>query len=79
MIERLRRALEHIDELPPEAQEEVAEHIEEYIEPLVVPPGSLAGSMPDLPDDMEETLLRLRREAPPTPPMEEQLRWLEEE
>jgi len=79
MIERLRRALEHIEELPPEAQEEVAEHIEEYSEPLVVPPGSLAGSMPDLPDDMEETLVRLRRESPPTPSMEEQFSWLEEE
>ena len=79
MIARLRRALEHIDELPPELQDEIAEQIEAYTEPLALPAGSLAGSMPDLPDDAEETLLRWRREVPPTPPMDEQLRWLDEE
>jgi hypothetical protein len=79
MIERLQRALEHVDELPPEIQEELAEQIEELIEPLEAPSGSLAGSMPDLPDDAEETLLRWRRETPPTPPVEEQLDWLDEE
>lgn len=79
MIDRLQRALEHVDELPPGIQEELAEHIEQYIEPMDIPSGSLAGSMPDLPDDAEETLLRWRRETPPTPPIEEQLRWLEEE
>jgi len=79
MIERLQRAFEHIEELSPEEQEEIAELIEQRIEPLDVPLGSLAGSMPDLPDDTEETLLRWRREAPPTPPMKDQLRWVEEE
>jgi hypothetical protein len=34
--------------------------------------------MPDLPDDMEETLLRWRRESPPSPLMDEQLRWLDD-
>ena len=62
-----------------EEQEEIAEQIEEFIEPLSVPKGSLAGSLPDLPDDAEETLLRWRREAPSTPPpIDEQLGWLEE-
>lgn len=79
MIERLQRALEHIEELPPDMQEEIAEQIEEYVEPLEVSLRSLAGSMPDLPDDAEETLLRWRRETPPTPPVEEQLDWLDEE
>ncbi len=79
MIDRLQRALEHIEELPPEIQEGLAEQIEQYIEPLDMPTGSLAGSMPDLPDDAEETLLRWRRETPLTPPIEEQLRWLGEE
>ncbi len=79
MIERLQRALEHVEELPPEVQEQLAEHIEEWTEPLELPVGSLAGSMPDLPDDAEEILLRWRREAPITPPVEEQLKWLEEE
>lgn len=64
MIERLQRALEHVDELPPAIQEELAEYIEQNVEPLDVPAGSLAGSMPDLPDDIEETLLRMRHKAP---------------
>jgi hypothetical protein len=34
MIERLQRALEHIDELSPEAQEEITELIEEQTEPV---------------------------------------------
>lgn len=34
MIERLARALEHIDELSPEAQEELAQQIEELTAPL---------------------------------------------
>lgn len=79
MIERLQRALEHVDELSPAIQEELAEYIEQNIEPLDMPVGSLAGSMPDLPDDMEETLFRMRHEVPPKPLMDEQLRWLEEE
>ncbi len=79
MIDRLRQALEHIEELPPDIQEEIAELIETYTDPLDVPAGTLAGSMPDLPDDAEETLLRWRREVPPTLPADEQLRWLEEE
>ena len=34
MIERLRRALEHIDELPPSMQEVLAEQIEQMTEPV---------------------------------------------
>lgn len=79
MIERLQRALEHVEELSPPVQEEIAAQIEQYLEPLDVPAGSLAGSMPDLPDDAEETLLRWRHESPPSPPLDEQLRWLEDE
>ncbi len=33
-----------------------------------------SGAWSDLPDDMEETLLCWRREVPPTPPIEDQLR-----
>lgn len=79
MIERLQRALEHVEELSPPVQEEIAAQIEQYLEPLDVPAGSLAGSMPDLPDDAEETLLRWRHESLPSPPVDEQLRWLEDE
>ncbi|HKV83303.1 MAG TPA: hypothetical protein VJN88_02025 [Ktedonobacterales bacterium] len=79
MIERLQRALEHVDEIPPEIQEAIADQIEQYIEPLDMPAGALAGSMPDLPDDAEETLLRWRRESVATPPLADQLGWLEDE
>lgn len=79
MIERLQRAMEHIEEVSPEIQEQLAAIIEENTEPLETAAANLAGSMPDLPDDMVETLLRMRREVPPTPPMDEQLGWLDEE
>ena len=81
MIDRLARALEHVEDLPEEVQEELAEHIEQYVEPmpLLPPTVSLAGSMPDLPEDLEETILRWRHATPPTPSMDEQLRWLDEE
>jgi hypothetical protein len=52
----LARALQHIEELPPELQEEIAIQIEEYVEPLDVPQGSLAGSMPNLPDSVRNAL-----------------------
>lgn len=86
MIERLARALEHVEELPLEVQEELAEQIEFYRRAGDLgAPGpssvhrSFAGIWRDLPDDMEETLLRWRHEAIPTPPIEDQLRWMEEE
>jgi hypothetical protein len=34
MIERLQRALEHIEELSPEAQADLAQQIEDFTEPL---------------------------------------------
>ena len=71
MIARLRRALEHVDELPPDIQEEIAEQIEQHVglsESTQHWDRSLAGVWSDLPDDMEETLLRWRHEAPPSPP-----------
>lgn len=73
VIEHLRRALEHLDELTPDEQEDVAEQILAYagrIEPYGARARRLAGAWADLPDDMEETLLRWRREAPPTPLVE---------
>ena len=38
-----------------------------------------AGAIPDLPDDMEEELMRRRRQSTPTPPLAEQLKWLDDE
>lgn len=41
---------------------------------------SYAGAWADLPEDDElETLDRMRHESTPTPPLDEQLRWLDEE
>ena len=82
MIERLARALELIDDVPEDVQEQLAGEIEEYIK-LPRQDASrirrLAGIWSDLPDGMEETLLCWRREGSPTPPIEDQLRWQEEE
>lgn len=55
MIERLQRALEHVDELSPAMQDEIAQQIEEMIEPVeevvvperVIPDGSLPKSVRD--------------------------------
>jgi len=38
MIERLQRALEHVDELSPDEQEDIAQLIEEMTEPLEATP-----------------------------------------
>jgi len=66
MIERLQRALQHIEELSPAAQEDLAQFIEEITEPFAsassadedLPPSvqrglALAGTWRDLQDDDE--------------------------
>jgi hypothetical protein len=63
MIERLARALEHIDKVPEPVQEQLAEQIEVFASTSQVAAASRAGAWSDLPDDMEETLLRWRRES----------------
>jgi hypothetical protein len=73
---RLQRALQRIDEVPAEQQDEIAAIIEDTLAPYLDRPsyaGALAGL---LPDDAEEQLLRLRRSSSPTPPLEDQLREL---
>jgi len=74
VVEHLRRALEHLEELTPDEQEDVAEQILAYtgrVEPRGVRARRLAGAWADLPADMEDTLLRWRREVPPTPLIED--------
>jgi hypothetical protein len=44
MIERLQRALEHIDELSPTAQDDLAQFIEEMTEPTMHVPDARVGS-----------------------------------
>ena len=80
MIDRLHRALEHIDELPPELQEQLAEIIEQHTEPVDIPSEALAGAWSDLPDTFDEMLDALdeiRHASPPTSPMDEQLSWMD--
>ncbi|WIG60083.1 MAG: hypothetical protein OJF49_002831 [Ktedonobacterales bacterium] len=79
MTTRLQRALQRIDEVSPEQQDEIAALIEDALAPYLDLPsyaGSLAGL---LPDDAEEQLLQLRRASPPSPPIEDQLRGLMED
>lgn len=82
MIDRLHRALEHIDELPPELQEQLAEIIEQHTESVDFPVSALAGAWSDLPDTFDEmldTLDDIRHASPPTPPVDEQLAWLDKD
>lgn len=74
MTTRLQRALQRIDGVSAEQQDEIAALIEDALTPYLKRPsyaGALAGL---LPDDAEEQLLRLRRTSPPSPPLEEQ--WI---
>ncbi len=75
MIERLHRALQHIDEVPPEVQEDLASIIEEQLAPHIDLP-SYAGAITGMPDDAEEVLMHWRHESPPALPIEEQLKGL---
>lgn len=73
---RLQRALQRLDEVPAEQQNELAALIEDALAPHaehVSYAGAIAGL---LPDDAEEQLLQLRRASSPTPPIDEQLRGL---
>ena len=82
MTERLQRALEHLDELSPELQDQLAELIEQHISPALVPSETLAGAWSDLPDTFDEmldALDRLRHASPPTPAIAEQLAWMDTE
>jgi len=98
MIERLRRALDHIDDLSPEAQLDLAQQIEALSAPqdelsmLHILPAdeqlphsvrvalSLGGAWSNLQDDDEFAYFdRIRHETPPSPPMDEQLAWLDED
>ena len=82
MIDRLHRALEHVDELPLDLQEQLAEIIEQHTEPVDISSESLAGAWSDLPDTFDEmldALDRIRHASPPTPPVDEQLAWMDAE
>jgi hypothetical protein len=78
MTERLRTIIQQLEDLPAEEQNLLAEQIADLLLPQI-DKETYIGSIPDLPDDAEDILLQWRREVPPTSPIEEQLRWLEEE
>jgi len=67
MIDRLQRAVEILETLPPNVQEAAAEQIEHLTASLVpspLPRRSYSGIWADLPDDMEETLDQWRHAVP---------------
>ncbi len=72
---RLQQAIQRLQEIPPLQQDEIARLIEGQLVPATILP-SYAGSMPDLPDEFEEELMRRRHDVPPTPPLNEQLQEL---
>ncbi len=70
MIDRLQRALQRVNDLPTDVQEQLAEQIEDL---LPIQEGAreyFGGSMPDIPEDAEETLLRMRHAVPPSKPID---------
>ena len=82
MIQRLQRALDHVDELSTDLQEQLAEIIEQHTEPVATPATGLAGAWSDLPDTVDEMLDALetiRHATTPTPPLDEQLAWMNED
>lgn len=97
MIERLQRALEHVENLSPEAQADLAQQIEDMAGPagkaaepettvseeqsaVVRRALELAGAWSDLADDDEFVALdRIRHASAPTPPVEEELAWLDDD
>ena len=68
LTDRLQQVIQRLQEIPPFQQDEIARMIEGQLVPATILP-SYAGSMPDLPDDFEEELMRRRHEVPPTPSM----------
>ena len=97
MIERLQRALEHVEDLSAEAQLELAQQIEALSASLDDLPTlrdlpadealprsvgvalALGGAWSNLQDDDEFAAFdRMRHETAPSPPMEDQLAWLDE-
>lgn len=87
MLDELREILERVQQAPEAEQRLIAQLVQMELErarqdaalPIELR-DSYAGAWADLPEDDElETLDRLRHEASPTPPLDEQLRWLDDE
>ncbi len=86
MVDELRRIFERAQQLPEDVQRHIAALLQSELdqaqqdsESLIEPRTSYAGAWSDLPEDDEvEALDRMRHAVPPTPPLDEQLRWLDE-
>jgi hypothetical protein len=84
MVDELREIFERVQQQPEAVQRQIAVLIEQALEQASGIAAddareSYAGAWSDLPEDDEfETLDKLRHESPPSPPVEEQLRWLDE-
>lgn len=83
MIERLQRALEHVEELTeplgdlPALNDRAAG---DTLPQTVCDALALAGAWSDLQGDDEfEAMDRIRHDSKPSPPMDEQLAWLDDE
>ncbi len=82
MVDELSELVARVRQQPEAVQRHIAEVIQKALEQAQIEDAldSYAGAWSDLPEDDEaETLDRLRHESPPTPPLEDQLRWLDEE
>jgi len=82
VIDELRRAIERLRQQPEAVQRHIAELIEQALQEAQSghAPDSFAGAWSDLQDDDEFAYFdRIRHETPPSPPMDEQLAWLDED
>lgn len=86
MIEELRRVIAQVEQQPEDVQRHIAEMVRQELDHAcqgqtsAVARTSYAGAWSHLPEDDElETLDRQRHVVPPTPPVDEQLQWLEDE
>ena len=86
MQEDLRAVFERAQQLPEAAQRAIAELVQRELERAqrdaelpIEARESYAGAWSDLPEDDElEALDRIRHATSPTPPLDAQLRWLDE-
>ena len=82
MIDELREAIERLRQQPEAVQRHIAELIQQALQGAQTgdAPGSYAGAWSDLRDDDEfDYFDRTRHEVAPTPPMDEQLAWLDDD
>lgn len=86
MVDELREVFERAQQQSEDVQRVIAALVERELdrarqdaEHPAAPRTSYAGAWSDLPEDDEvETLHRMRHAVPPTPSVEDQLRWLDE-